>query len=130
MEDSLRSPQNHSNKPRILMLHGRQQNKELFKSRTSGKKRWIDENLVDLVYIQAPHKMQEKTETGEDTYMWWDAEIRDPEGKGFDQTVEYMKQVFKQYGPFDGIFGFSQGNRMFYCPYPSSIKCIDLAITE
>jgi hypothetical protein len=53
--------------------------------------------------------MDAKTEDGDDAYMWWDADLRDPTGHGIFHTIDYLKNVFETQGPFDGILGFSQG---------------------
>jgi hypothetical protein len=96
-------------KLRILMLHGRQQNKEIFRSRTTGKKKFSHLKNLELIFVDAPHLMDEKGEKGEDLFMWWDAEIRDKDASKFHSTLEYMKDVFQKNEPIDGIFGFSQG---------------------
>lgn len=30
--------------------------------------------------------------------------------EGWEETLDYIRRVFKEQGPFDGIFGFSQGS--------------------
>jgi hypothetical protein len=97
-------------KLRILMLHGRQQNKEILQSRTTGKKKWLkDDKHIELIYVDAPHQMVEKGEDGEPLYAWWYSDRDDKEGKGIFLTLDYMRGIFKDKGPFDGVFGFSQG---------------------
>jgi len=99
-------------KYRILMLHGRQQNVDIFRSRTTGKKKIMDENLTELIFVNAPHLMDTKGDQGEDVYMWWDAELRDPTDSGVYKSIQYLKKFIQEQGPFDGIFGFSQGGIM------------------
>ena len=71
------------------------------------------ESLVELVFAQAPHMMEGvTTESGEPAYMWWDAQIRDTSEIQLTETIEHLKTFFKEQGPFDGVFGFSQGGIM------------------
>ncbi len=62
-----------------------------------------------MIYIQAPHQMDVKTEDQEDAFMWWDSDLRDTSGQGIHKTIEFLKSVFTTQGPFDGVCGFSQG---------------------
>lgn len=47
--------------------------------------------------------------------------------EGFDESVAYLKSVFSQAGPFDGILGFSQGAAMaaLFCGLQVKLKQID-----
>lgn len=103
---------------KILMLHGYTQNGALFKDRTGGIRKALKQ-LADLVYIDAPHdvpKFSESTETEEPTNAkeeksrGWYTKI--DENKVVDcvnQSLDYLNDVFKTQGPFDGVWGFSQG---------------------
>ncbi len=100
---------NSSGKLKVLMLHGYRQNEKLFKDRT-GSLRKILRNYVDFVYCEAPHVLQasglDANERG-----WWlrDAETPVDFEAHFANTLSFLNEVFEAKGPFDGVFGFSQG---------------------
>jgi predicted esterase len=53
----------------------------------------------------------------EDVYSWFNWEPEDKWSEpdryfGVEESVEHLKQQFLQYGPFDGVLGFSQGGVM------------------
>ncbi|OBZ87102.1 Ovarian cancer-associated gene 2 protein [Choanephora cucurbitarum] len=116
-----------SRKLRILCLHGYTQNGILFRKRTAVARKSIEE-IADLVYITAPHHItpptfgtiaerqeaaQEYSSEEHKPYGWWYSPKYKPTQDGFfigfKDSVEQIKQVLTQDGPFDGILGFSQG---------------------
>ncbi|KAG2197112.1 hypothetical protein INT47_004177, partial [Mucor saturninus] len=87
------------------------------------------EDIAEFVYITAPHHIAPATltttaereeaakeEVSEEhaPFGWWYSPkykpVR-PDGYfvGYKETVEYVTDVLKKQGPFDGILGFSQG---------------------
>jgi len=83
-------------------------------------------SCFSLVYITAPCKIPDVTggngnEEKRDEYGWWFSDS-DPLSfsshqeteidSGHDQSLKLIEMTFMEKGPFDGIFGFSQGATM------------------
>ncbi|CAN7019695.1 hypothetical protein BRARA_F00588 [Brassica rapa] len=127
-------------KLRILCLHGFRQNASGFKGRTGSLAKKL-KNIAELVFIDAPHELQFIYQTASTTpppplgacnkkFAWlvspdfdkpsetgWTQCQFDPlqyqnQTEGFDKSLTYLKTVFAERGPFDGILGFSQGAAM------------------
>ena len=95
------------------MLHGYRQNEMAFRERTGGMRKSLKSH-AEFVFCEAPHVIpgEEENQRG-----WWfsdennsyDALNYTACSTGFDKTVEHIQKVFESQGPFDGVFGFSQG---------------------
>lgn len=106
---------------RILMLHGYRQNELLFKDRTGGLRKHL-KNYAEFVYCQAPLDVP-KLESSEKTEETQDFEHQKEKGwflkscdrerakqnADFNNTLDHLNDIFKLKGPFDGVWGFSQG---------------------
>uniref|UniRef100_A0A3Q3IMF3 Esterase OVCA2 n=1 Tax=Monopterus albus TaxID=43700 RepID=A0A3Q3IMF3_MONAL len=97
-----------------------------FREKT-GALRKLLKKQVELVYLSAPHLVQQATpekENGsgpganEDPRGWWFSDIHArsfsaqqlcEESLGLDESVSFVRAAVKDLGPFDGIMGFSQG---------------------
>ncbi|KAI9491929.1 serine hydrolase FSH [Zychaea mexicana] len=117
-----------SRKLRILCLHGMAQNSILFEKKTAGFLQDLKDR-AEFVYVRGPHRVldpelvslvERATVVGEQVseemrpFAWWFLPRSKPlteEGffYGFKESVEHIKQVLLEKGPFDGIIGFSQG---------------------
>ncbi|KAF7725537.1 hypothetical protein EC973_009567 [Apophysomyces ossiformis] len=112
-------------KLRILCLHGYVQNGPVFRKKTAVVRKKLDK-IADLVYVTAPHVVVNPKYTSEahreaaadpnapeeaKAFGWWHADQVTPEGyyPGFKESVSYLKDILLKEGPFDGVFGFSQG---------------------
>ncbi|KAI8096538.1 serine hydrolase FSH [Halteromyces radiatus] len=114
-------------KLRILCLHGMSQNAAIFRKKTAVIRKKLDK-MADLVYITAPHLSVHPDHTSEalreaaadptasedlKPFGWWlHSEYQDPNAEyfvGFKESIELIKEVLVTQGPFDGVFGFSQG---------------------
>ncbi|KAI7864055.1 serine hydrolase FSH [Spinellus fusiger] len=117
-------------KLRILCLHGMVQNGPVFRKKTAVIRKKLAD-VAELVYITAPHLIVDPRYTSEahrtaaldetaslesKPYGWWhptkeSAETGEEEMqyKGLMESMEYLKTVLVEEGPFDGVFGFSQG---------------------
>ncbi|GJJ78200.1 hypothetical protein EMPS_10559 [Entomortierella parvispora] len=108
---------------RILCLHGYTQNSISFTKKTAAFRRSV-KDVADLVYVTAPHVVPIPTlstpeEREEDElenlgpeatpYGWWTGQTH---YKGFEESLDQLRQVLEKQGPFDGILGFSQGATM------------------
>eukprot|EP01132_Coremiostelium_polycephalum_P010106 gene10106-12395_t len=62
-------------------------------------------DIADFVYIDAPHIVDESKGTA----SWWRATGDGKEYKGWETTIDYLRDIFITKGPFDGVLGFSQG---------------------
>ncbi|XP_029641670.1 esterase OVCA2 isoform X3 [Octopus sinensis] len=110
---------------RMLCIHGYRQNAQLFREKT-GSFRKLLKNKVEFVFVSAPNKIPVNTDDGEhegkdikdiDERGWWfsreDKYFHAQEETncciGYEQSIEMIKNVLKEQGPFDGLFGFSQG---------------------
>ncbi|CAN8294674.1 unnamed protein product [Cochlearia groenlandica] len=126
-------------KLRILCLHGFRQNASGFKGRTGSLAKKL-KNIAELVFIDAPHELQFIYQTAttpppvacNKKFAWLVSPDSDkPSGtgwkvaegqfdplqyqnqtEGFEKSLTYLKNVFAEKGPFDGILGFSQGAAM------------------
>ncbi|ORZ01304.1 serine hydrolase FSH [Syncephalastrum racemosum] len=112
---------------RILCLHGMVQNGSIFRKKTAVLRKKL--KSADLVYVTGPHLIDDPRYTSEEAreaaadpnapeelkpYGWWYPTSTYPntaEGyyTGFRESVEHLKDILIKEGPFDGIFGFSQG---------------------
>ncbi|ORX50868.1 hypothetical protein DM01DRAFT_1408863 [Hesseltinella vesiculosa] len=121
-------------KLRILCLHGLFQNEIVFKRSTIALQQSV-ENVADLVHITAPHPIQPKSfstvqeRTREEEtkltkekqlFGWWYPQRYKPlldNGTcvGTRETLDYLKRVMAEKGPFDGVLGFSQGACLAAC---------------
>ncbi|KAI9486382.1 MAG: serine hydrolase FSH [Benjaminiella poitrasii] len=116
-----------SSKLKILCLHGYTQNAIMFRKKTAVVRKGV-ENLADFVYITAPHHIipptfsdiaEREAAAKEDTseehkpFGWWYSPKYKPTQNGFfigfKESVEQVKDILLEEGPFDGILGFSQG---------------------
>ncbi|CAK9072806.1 Esterase OVCA2 (Ovarian cancer-associated gene 2 protein homolog) [Durusdinium trenchii] len=87
---------------RFLCFHGKGSSGALLRERLSPLAR-----EVDLVCVDAPHRLG-------DGYAWWhlppgERSFTTPVFDGWAETVEYVRKVWAEQGPFDGMLGFSQG---------------------
>ena len=102
-------------KLRILCLHGYHGNAKVLCDQMSTLARGLD-HLAEFVCVDAPS-------LAHGDFGWWHA-IRDESSpdakgpgvgaaaaryKGWSRTQEWIVFLFKKEGPFDGVFGFSQG---------------------
>ena len=105
----------HGRKLRILCLHGYHGNEHTLRAQMAAFAASL-ESLAEFVFIDAP-----SLSAGD--YGWWHAvstERAPPSGdpgvdgsrrhyKGWPRTRDAIVASFEKQGPFDGIFGFSQG---------------------
>lgn len=64
--------------------------------------------------LDAPEQSEEVNENTpieEQPRAWWKAKD-DGTYDGLQLTVEFLNQKLKEEGPFDGVFGFSQGEKL------------------
>ena len=102
-------------KLRILCLHGYHGNSEILRGQMRSLMAGL-ESRVELVYLDAPS-------LSEGDYGWWHAVSQestrggDDSGvghaqmryEGWERTRKAIVAAFEERGPFDGVFGFSQG---------------------
>ncbi|KAK1582036.1 hypothetical protein Q3G72_011262 [Acer saccharum] len=105
-------------KLRILCLHGFRQNASGFKGRTASLAKKL-KNIAELVFIDAPHELSfiyQPSNASSPLQSCPPPLIRELQKEqqtdGFDVSLSYLKTVFSQQGPLDGILGFSQGAAM------------------
>jgi len=116
-------------KLKILCLHGYRQDADMFKDKLGGFRKSI-KNIAELVFISAPlliqgddasdaiygNNIMRETESAKEGRSWWfnsenffSAKTKSEHAIGFKETIDTITDAFKSMGPFDGIFGFSQG---------------------
>ncbi|CAO3628557.1 unnamed protein product [Mucor hiemalis] len=114
-------------KLRILCLHGMVQNATVFRKKTAVIRKKLDP-MADLVFVTAPQMTTDPRYTSEahraaaadenapeegKPFAWWqpypDRQTEDGYYMGFKESIEYLKDFMIKEGPFDGVFGFSQG---------------------
>src|SRR5215470_5572619 len=90
-------------KLRILALHGYHGSAEILRRQVAPLADALAD-IAELVYVDAP-----SLATGD--FGWWHA--TDEEGvmryRGWERTRAWIAEYCAQHGPFDGVFGFSQG---------------------
>ncbi|TYZ58113.1 hypothetical protein PybrP1_011667 [[Pythium] brassicae (nom. inval.)] len=91
-----------NDKLRVLCLHGYRQNGETLRSRIAAFRRAF-KSSVEFVCVDAPivlqndHSAKNDSSSGKVTLSH------------VDESIEYIAKICREQGPFDGIFGFSQG---------------------
>ncbi|KAH9279845.1 Ovarian cancer-associated -like protein [Echinococcus granulosus] len=101
---------------RILCIHGYRQTGNTFREK-SGYFRKILKGSCEFVFIDSPLKIPSPADTVDQGFGWWFSQSDDSFDpaehtdflRGFDESVEVVKNALKEQGPFDGIFAFSQG---------------------
>ncbi|RNA06299.1 ovarian cancer-associated protein 2 -like [Brachionus plicatilis] len=104
---------------RILMIHGYRQNEYIFRDKTGGLRKNL-KNLAELVYCEAFHdipkeyRLNQNEEQEIKEKCWY---LKEPGCKfdyeqDFEKSIRHLDEVFCEKGPFDGIWGFSQGATM------------------
>ena len=102
-------------KLRILCLHGYHGNRQALRGQMAPVLESL-EAVAELVFLDAPSLAR-------GDYGWWHAVDREPDPasddpgvdgprrhyKGWERTRESVVAFFAAEGPFDGVFGFSQG---------------------
>ena len=110
---------NQSQKPllKILMLHGFRQSEAAFRERSGGLRKYLKKQ-AEFTFCEAPHRVPNAEAVNEDIEKgWWFSSAENTYNAleitecddGFKETLEYINTIFQTKGPFDGIFGFSQG---------------------
>ncbi|CEG82616.1 hypothetical protein RMATCC62417_16665 [Rhizopus microsporus] len=106
------------------------QNATVFRKKTSVIRKKLDK-IADMVYVTAPQMTVDPQYTSEahreaaadenapeeaKPFAWWHPYKNDDKNltedgyyRGFKESVAYLKDFMQKEGPFDGIFGFSQG---------------------
>ncbi|BGP12781.1 hypothetical protein JCM10213_007295 [Rhodosporidiobolus nylandii] len=116
--------------PRILCLPGYTQNATIFSGRIGALRRAL-KDTAELVFVDPPHVVDLPTDAGVDNNKfdsdasaaptseadtpraWW---FGKPAADGqyrtfskYEETLQYLRDILEKQGPFDGVFGFSQG---------------------
>ncbi|CAJ0586849.1 unnamed protein product, partial [Mesorhabditis spiculigera] len=108
-------------KLRILCLHGYRQNDVFFREKTGGMRK-LFKKYADFTFINAPHVPSVLSEDRGEVRGWWfskpDANFSSRDvtdlDTGFEESVRAVLDFIKENGPFDGLFGFSQGAAMVH----------------
>jgi predicted esterase len=88
-------------KLRVLCLHGYHGSARILQEQMAPLSRNL-EHLAEFVYVDAPSR-------AEGDYGWWHA-VGDPiRYEGWIRTRDWIRGFVGINGPFDGVFGFSQG---------------------
>ncbi|GAA5996963.1 alpha/beta hydrolase [Rhodotorula paludigena] len=106
---------------RVLALHGFAQNARVLEGKMKQAQRVFGDK-VELVFVNAPNILlrptfaaegseNEVTPLEDEPRSFWHAVSNDgfSDPRELDRTLEYLRDVLETQGPFDGIFGFSQG---------------------
>lgn len=114
----------------LFKLHGYRQNQQVFRDKTGGIRKTL-KNLAELVYCEAPHllniegtsKIEEENKkdiikVDDSQRAWWykSREFADHNKihllEDFDKTLSQINDIFRELGPFDGVWGFSMGGEL------------------
>ena len=89
----------------ILVLHGMYQSGDIFRYNCSNL-RYILKNYATLHFMTATIPYKNDYSDVIDLYGWWE---NDDDYTGSEQSIQQIQKAFDDYGPFDGVIGFSQG---------------------
>ncbi|KAK9073616.1 hypothetical protein SSX86_007940 [Deinandra increscens subsp. villosa] len=94
-------------KPRILCLHGHGSNAAIHKRELD---RWPDYVLdkMDLVFINGPFSIDDGISDYEQ-YTWFTCDKEKKIYLNFDESIAYIEARMIEFGPIDGVLGFSEG---------------------
>ena len=105
-------------KKRILCLHGKQQNSNIFRTKM-GRIPHKLRNITDFILVDAPHIINDNNndktmveadiDTSSRTWFTRDELNNSIEEGSVISTLEYIKTIWIDKGPFEGILGFSMG---------------------
>ncbi|KAJ4840219.1 hypothetical protein Tsubulata_007500 [Turnera subulata] len=104
--------QTQKKKPRILCLHGFRTSGAILRKMIG---RWPETVLekLDLDFLDAPFPAQGKSNVegifDPPYYEWYNSNQDFTEYKNFEESMAYIEEYMITHGPFDGLFGFSQG---------------------
>ncbi|CAL1131051.1 unnamed protein product [Cladocopium goreaui] len=87
---------------RLLCLHGKGNTADTFRDRVKPLAK-----DAELVCVSAPHPLG-------DGFAWWhlppgERSFTTPVFEGWPETLDFIRKVWTEEGPFDGMLGFSQG---------------------
>jgi len=95
---------------RILCLHGRGSNNDIFKMQTAGFRSQLDDFEFEFVQGTIEHAKEGTaiyTETFADNGLWEYYDLMDP--YNVMETEQELLQLVAEDGPYDGVLGYSQG---------------------
>ncbi|XP_014212925.1 esterase OVCA2 [Copidosoma floridanum] len=111
-------------KLRVLAIHGYRQSDEIFSAKL-GSLRKSFKREIEFTFVRAPHKVSPvkncdneiENVNNAQQYGWWfntedrvfQAIVPSNLSVGFEDSIQLIKNIFKEKGPFDGLIGFSQG---------------------
>jgi predicted esterase len=88
-------------KLRVLCLHGYHGSARILQEQMAPLSRNLD-HLAEFVYVDAPSR-------AEGDFGWWHAVGYPTRYEGWARTRDWIRGFVDTNGPFDGVFGFSQG---------------------
>lgn len=97
-------------KLKILCLHGKQQNKEVFRTKL-GRIPHKLRHVAELTIIDAPHVLEIDLISDNTARTWF---FREPDTNyvhvdSLISTLSELQRTWRELGPFDGLLGFSMG---------------------
>ena len=104
----------------VLAIHGYAQSDITFKTKLGSLRKGFKKD-VEFIFIRAPHQVPMKSNFGvdetEEGYGWWfntedrvfKAVTPSNLSVGFEDSISLVERTFDEFGPFDGVLGFSQG---------------------
>ncbi|XP_058184952.1 uncharacterized protein LOC131302387 isoform X2 [Rhododendron vialii] len=99
-------------KPRVLCLHAFRTSGKIFEKMTEVWPEFVREKM-DLVFIDAPFPAEGGSgvqgKFDPPYYEWFQFNQDFSEYRNFDECIAYIEDCMIRMGPFDGLFGFSQG---------------------
>lgn len=100
-------------KLKILCLHGKQQNKEIFRTKL-GRIPHKLKHFAELTVIDAPFILEELStpEVSARTWFYREPEINEINTESLKSSISMLQQTWFESGPFDGVLGFSMGGTM------------------
>jgi predicted esterase len=98
------------------MVHGYGQNAESFRKKTGAIRRTAKQFVGDWHFVEAhldaPPREELKEGPGGKAWWLWNQSYTNPINTGWKESLDQLTHVLETEGPFDGVFGFSQGASM------------------
>jgi hypothetical protein len=100
-------------KLRILCLHGKQQNREIFRAKLGKIPRKL-KDIAEMIVVDAPYILEDLSTPEVSARTWFYREVNGGpiEVSSLRDALKGLETTWREQGPFDGILGFSMGGTM------------------
>jgi esterase/lipase len=97
---------------KLLCLHGYTQNGPLLSKKMGALRKQLIKHEIECFFPTGPHTLIKSSIISDDEKSWWNSINNNTEYLGLNESIENLVLYAFEHGPFDGVFGFSQGSVM------------------